>query len=106
MAVLLVNVSGGNIHLHELKTMLAHGGRLELPMTANEVKAISPELSMLERRGRILISEDAELVEEDKSIKVPEPPLSDAELKHVKQVLSDLDAGEYASSNPSDSKVE
>lgn len=123
MATLLINVSGGVLSLPTLKLKMKHGDRAEFPLKADELKALCPELSVFEKRGRILVSEDAEVVaEEPKLAPAPpatEPPATEPESKSepapepeplpelkAEDLSSDMDAGESASSDQSDSKVE
>lgn len=62
MATLLVNLSGGTLHVVSLQVILQRGGRVELPMTADQLMAAAPELSTYEKRGYVRIAEDAEII--------------------------------------------
>jgi hypothetical protein len=74
MATLLVNLTSGNLHIDSLQIVLQRGGRIELPMTAEQLKAAAPELSSFEKRGRVRISEDAVIVvDEPASLFAPVP---------------------------------
>lgn len=66
MATLVVNLSGGNLHLDTLELVLPPGGRHEFECTESELLTMCPEMINYRLRGRVRISEDAELVEEPK----------------------------------------
>lgn len=63
MATLLINLSGGNLHLDNLRLQIPPAGRVEFDCTEDELKAKCPELMGFLRRGRVMLSEDAQLVE-------------------------------------------
>lgn len=69
MATLVLNLSGGNLHLDSLNLMIAPGGRKEFECSETELTAMCPELSTFKIRGRVRVSEDAILVE------TTEPPV-------------------------------
>lgn len=63
MATLLVNLSGGILSLDSIRLQVPPGGRMEFDMTADELKAKCPELSGYLQRNRVMLSEDAQIVE-------------------------------------------
>lgn len=62
MATLVINISGGNLHLDSLKLILPPAGRKEFECTEAELKVLCPELALYKARGRVRMIEDAEIV--------------------------------------------
>lgn len=75
MATLIVNVSGGNLHLDSLGVMLPPGGRKEFDCSESELLVVCPELATFKTRMRVMVSEDAVIVaEEPKPVVVSPAP--------------------------------
>lgn len=72
MATLVINISGGNVHLDSVGVMLPPGGRKEFDCTESELMVVCPELAQFKLRMRVMMSEDAVVVAEEP--KKPAPP--------------------------------
>lgn len=64
MATLVVNTSHGIVSLDSVGTILKPGDRKEFECTEMELCALCPELYSYKLRGRILVSEDAVIIDE------------------------------------------
>lgn len=64
MATTIINISGGNVALDSLRVSLKAGDRRVFECTESELLTLCPDLHLLRSRNRIVIAEDAVVVEE------------------------------------------